>query len=422
MKNNKNSPAIVLDCDIRSQEGIIQSLGKRDIPIIALSSKKKCPVFKSKFVSDTIVTPDINQDAEEYINFLNNLNFRGVLVYSNDVSAVSLSRNREYLIQSGFLLNLPNAEILEKVFDKFTCFNLAQSMDIPFPKTQLINSPQEALEVWDNFNKPLILKGTRMAGGNYVKINNKEQLEEAYSIVKEKTKSKDYESRQSEIIIQEWLNYSMTDIWHCETVYNTNFQPMGFFPIKNIRTSFSEDGNFGSRLYAGEYAYSREVIESTRKLLSSINWNGFANVDYVYVPEQEKYYLLDVNPRLPGFSFYPSKAGYEMAWYYYSDLTSQTYSIPDKFHKSFYFESFRYPGDISDGINYIFKGYISTTSFIKSYLRAIFSKHQIIIEPIKLDDLRYTLTVQIDNIKMFIVKLFYYLKKLLKNRKHNSIK
>jgi len=412
--NDIKTPAIVLDCDLRSQEGIIQSLGKRDVPIVALSSMKTCPAFRSRFVHKRIVSPDINKDAQAYVDFLINLPLRGVIIYSNDVSAVILGRNLDKLRKSGYLLNLPKPDVLEEVFDKWQCFELSQSLDIPFPRSRIINSPQDGLKVWDEFDKPVIVKGTRLAGGNYVKISEKHELESAFQTVCDKTNSDEYGARESDVMLQEWLDYEVTDIWHCETVYDKKSQAMGFFTLKNIRTSFSEQGDFGSRLYAGEYMHSPEVVALTKKLLDTVGWQGFANIDYVYVPDREKYYLLDVNPRLPGFSYFPSQAGYEMAWYYYCDLIEKSYTIPHDFPKRYYFETLRYPGDVSDGIKYIVKGYLSWPLFINSYFKALFNGNQTIFEPVKLDDMPYTIATQVDNVKRFFTRALNFIQRKLK--------
>ena len=84
MKKSKNDtcmsnlPAIILDCDIRSQEGIIQPLGRKGVPIIALSSKLDCPAFHSKYVRQSIVSPELAKNESSYIKFLLQLPEKGV--------------------------------------------------------------------------------------------------------------------------------------------------------------------------------------------------------------------------------------------------------------------------------------------------------------------------------------------------------
>jgi len=161
---------------------------------------------------------------------------------------------------------------------------------------------------------------------------------------------------------------------------------LGFFPIRKIRTSFGQNGNFARRLYAGEYVESPPLVDLSCKLLSNVKWRGFAHLDCIYVEGEKKFYLTEVNPRLPGFSYYPSQAGYDMAYYYYADLVGLQYTHPCSYPKSIYFETFRYPGDISDGIYNIIKGNLAVGPFLRSYLRLFSPGIQKVVGPIKLDD------------------------------------
>ena len=385
-------PAIVLDANIRSQEGIIQSLGKHNVPVVAISSLHDCPAFHSKYVVESYISPRIEAEGDQYINFLITLPIKGVLIYSDDVNTVFLSRYQEKLIRAGFLVNMPAPDNLEKVFDKWTCSQVSNELGINFPKTSLVQSIIDAERVWDEFNKPVILKGTRLAGGEYEKIDSLDKLRGALETLKQKTESEDYRARNSKIILQEFLEYKMTDIWCCETVYNQNSIPMGHFTIRKIRPSFMGNGEFGSRMFAGEYIYSKELIEMTDKLLLSMQWKGFAHLDFVYQPRDKRFYLLEVNPRLPGFSFYPSAAGYKMALLYYLDLIGETpRNVSDKYPISVYFETFRSPGDVTANLYYMMKGWIRVWPYILSYLRLLQPGIIKVIEPIRLDDMGFTM-------------------------------
>ena len=181
-------------------------------------------------------------------------------------------------------------------------------------------------------------------------------------------------------------NTGMTDIWCCETVYDKGSHPIGFFPIKKIRTSFGKYGNFGSRLYAGEYVESNQLVNLTNTLLSHVMWKGFAHLDCLYILKENKFYLTEVNPRLPGFSYYPSKAGFDMAYYYYADLVGTKYNLPSRYPKSIYFETFLVPGDLVDGIYNMIKGRIAFWPFLRSYLKLFSFGIQKVVDPIKLDE------------------------------------
>jgi predicted ATP-grasp superfamily ATP-dependent carboligase len=408
------TPVIILDCEQRSQEGIIPSFGRKGIPVIAVSSDPFCPAFRSRYISKKIVLSHVSNGMEAYIESLENLPFRGVLVYSSDVSAIVISQYRDRLKSEGFLLNIPDLATVLRVFDKWDCYNYVRSLNIPVAKTQIVENVDDVEMCWDDFRKPIILKGTRLAGGSYQKFERKEEIKQNFEKVDAEVSSEFNRMRNSKIILQEWLEYGITDQWSCETVYDQKSNPMGFFTIKRIRSSLNEKGEYTSRLYAGEHKNSIELKDMTREILSSVNWKGFAHVEFLFVPEEKKYYLTEVNPRLPGYSYYPSQAGYEMGYYYYADLVGISHGNPSSFPKSVYFEALRYPGDISSGIVQMISGNIKILEFIKSYLR-LFERGTVkVIDPVKLDDPVFTLFSQLDNLKRFFKIVAKYIKKRIR--------
>jgi hypothetical protein len=197
-------------------------------------------------------------------------------------------------------------------------------------------------------------------------------------------------SLEPRLIAQEWLDYDMEDIWCVEAYYDRYGTGKGFFPIRKIRTVIYRGGTFGSRLYAGESFPNEKIVALTRKLLDGLEWKGLAHVDWVYSRHRSEYYLTEINPRLPGFSFFPSQAGFEMAYYYYADLTGGAIICHDV--KPFlYFESLRYPGDISSAISAIFRRQYSWKKLIKSYARIFTEGKPIIIDFFNISDIRMTM-------------------------------
>lgn len=403
-------PAIILDCDIRAQEGVIQPLGRHGIPIIAVSSKHDCPAFHSKYTVQSFISPRLDLDEELYVRFLMSLPQKGVLFYSNDLSAVVISKHQQKLKEGGFLLNIVGNLQLEEAFDKWRCYLLAQKLGIPMAKSKLITCIDDVYENWDFFQKPLILKGTRLAGGKYYKIKEKNQIQDAWQKIVATAGLEFFKARKSGIIMQEWHDYDMTDNWSCETVYDNECGPVGFFTVKRIRCSCNFDGTFSSRLYAGYYEYNQQLVDYTKIILNSLCWRGFAHVEYFYVPSKKQFFLTEINPRLPGYSYYPGSAGFNMAFYYYADLVSIKFSVAPP-PPSIYFQSFRYPGDIIDDCMPLFKGYVGFIPFVMSYLQLLMPGRVKIVDPIRLDDLAFTVNSLWYDMKKFFLRCFLYIKK-----------
>lgn len=400
---------LILDCHLRSQEGVIESLFLAGYKTVGLSWNSSCAGFSSKFLHEKILSPRLEDCTKTYVDFLLSLSFRGIVLISNDLSALTMARHKQELESAGFQLLIPTLTKLEAAFDKWQCFNSATKCGVKAPQSAFVSSLEEAMTVWPNLRKPVILKPTRLAGGNYIKLSTLHDLEVAW------TKVSSYNSEnpehESSVILQEWLSYGITDMWSCETVYDKNSQSVGFYSIQRIRSSLDRDtGNFTSRLFAGEYQKNPRLEAITKKLLDSLEWVGLAHVEYMYLAEDDEYYLAEINPRLPGYSYFPTTAGFELGRYYCDLAVDEVPNVPREFKPAVYFESFRYPGDLSEGIYHLLKRNLTWGVFLASYGRLFRRKTIKVIEPIRVSDLGFTWCSLKDAIKGFVKDVRVFVK------------
>jgi D-aspartate ligase len=385
-------PAIILDSNERSQEGIVQALGRRQIPIVALSKDKKCVAFRSRYVSEFRTSPDVRDAPESYIEFLLSLPVRGVLIYSHDISAVVISENQDRLRAAGYLLNISPHRVLLSLFDKWACYQQARSVDIPVAKTMLVECADDVHRVWSTLEKPVIVKPTRRAGGRYPRMYNESEAQLTFETLKGELVTGTGSDRDSHIVLQEWIDHRMDDLWCSETVRTEDGESLGVFSIRKIRANIFKDGAMGSRLLAGEHVPSDELRDLTERLLSSVGWRSFAHLDWILCRKRKRFYLCEVNPRLPGFSYFPGNAGFDMAFLYYADLTKTPFDRPERYPTSIYFEALRFPGDLSHGIYNVLRGELGFRSFVGSYMRLLTPGIVRIVDPIRIDDPIFTVT------------------------------
>lgn len=381
--------AILPNCDVRVMEGIIRSLGKRKIPIIGLSTKKNCSAFYSKYITKKMISPP-SRDENQFIEFLIKSVPKGVLFASDDHTAILFSEKREILDRKGFLINFPSKATLLMGFDKWLCYLQALKIGIPCAYTRLIENREDLDDMSRSMQYPFIIKATTLAGGNYIRVQRPEEVIQAFTQMESLILSKENRLLHPKLIAQEWLDYDMEDIWCVEAYYDRYGNARGFFPIKKIRTVMYRGGTYGSRLYAGESFPNEEIVSLTRKLLDGLEWKGFAHLDWVYCKKKNQYYLTEINPRLPGFSFFPSQAGFEMAYYYYADLTGESFNVPEV-KPVLYFETLRYPGDISSTLSAIWRKQYTFMKLIQSYVRIFTEKKPFVMDFFCKSDMKMTL-------------------------------
>jgi len=380
--------AILPNCNVRAMEGILSTLGVKGIPIVGLSSVPRCNAFHSQHLCAKMISPPSTQE-NEFIDYLIREVPRGVLFTSDDQTTLLFSKNSPLLKANGFRLNVPEFDNLRTGFDKWRCYLKAVSLGIPCAFTHKIETHADLDHVKTNMPYPFILKATTLAGGNYFKVHQNSEVDDAYQGILQTIARQQGTVLNPEIIAQDWLEYDMEDIWCLEAYYDKLGNARGFMPIRKIRTEIKRDGTYGSRLYAGVSGENAELTSLSRKLLDSLHWKGFAHLDWIYSKKRNKYYLTEINPRLPGFSFFPSHAGFDMASYYYFDLTNEDFVIPP-LKQTLYFEPLRYPGDISGTLSAILRRQYSLKKLISTYCRAIIGKSSVVMDFFDIKEPRMT--------------------------------
>jgi len=372
---NNQIPVIVLDCHIRAIEGVLYSFGRRKIPVIALSPEKDPPAFYSKYVSKKYVSPAV-QEEEKLLDFLINLEERGVLLYSDDAATAFTSKNAKKLKEAGFLINVPAYEKLMKGFDKAALAREAKKCGVPVIPTVEVKELNDLQSAWQELDKPIIVKPTRLAGGKFVLIKHQHEIEAAYHQMKSLVEDPRYLHLESGLIAQEYIEYGYDDIYCCESYYTRKNEPVGFLSIHKIRPNINQDGTSGGRLYAGETTRNPALEDFTKNILDTLEWNGLAHLDWLYSKKYDQYLLCEINPRLPGFSNLVTKVNFEMAYYYYADLADL--EMPSfAYSEALYFEALRMPGDLTGGIYSMIKGHITPASFFNSYLQIFKNKRKV---------------------------------------------
>ena len=202
------------------------------------------------------------------------------------------------------------------------------------------------------------------------------------------------QARRPRIVLQAWIDCAVDDIWCVETLYRRGGRPVGFLSLRKVRTNVNRDGTFGSRMYAGEAVSNPPLEALAEELLTHLGWQGFAHLDWMRSPADGRFYLTEINPRLPGFSTVLAKAGFDLAWLYYADLEGLPVE-PARPRRTLYFEPFRYPGDLSSAAATIARGQYSAWAFFASYARMLRGAHRVALEFFSWRDPGMTLAVML---------------------------
>ncbi len=218
----------------------------------------------ANFEDEKLIFPPIEEDTIiAFYNYLNceknNKNIKYLLPEKNNFV---LSRNKE-------LLNL-----------------FCEKNEIPCPKliskTNFNNN---------NFKFPIIVKPKEGSGSKgIIYIDNKQQLY-SYSIDFNKS------------LVQERLPNPKNvegGFYLCE-----NGKILSFYSHKRIRT-YPEKG--GVTVFS-EATNNEKIKLAGEKVIKQLNWNGLLMIEFIYDERDEKYKLIEINPRMWGSILLSEKCG-----------------------------------------------------------------------------------------------------------------
>ena len=136
-------------------------------------------------------------------------------IFSDFEKGYSSSWNKNYTIGSGQGSHVINsisctrdssfAKNIQR--DKWTTNQLFERLGLPIAKWQTLDSKSDIKKIWDQYEKPIVIKPTGLVGGHGVKvgINTIEEAEKAYEYAKESIEIKRRQPWQSKVMIQEQI-------------------------------------------------------------------------------------------------------------------------------------------------------------------------------------------------------------------------
>jgi len=105
-------------------------------------------------------------------------------------------------------------------------------------------------------------------------------------------------------MIQEYIPTANNKVYCFSALYQKG-KCKRIFIQKQIR---NVPANGGTCAFAESF-YNREIIENSQKLLDSLNWNGVANIEYKLDIRDNKFKLLEINPKFWASTEMSLKAG-----------------------------------------------------------------------------------------------------------------
>ncbi len=109
---------------------------------------------------------------------------------------------------TGSIASSKDAHMAQKIQkDKWTTNTVIQRLNLPVHKWQIITSKQELEDIWDEYDKPVVIKPTGLTAGKGVSvgIDTLDKAKEAFEYAKEKVQGEGRPSWQKKLMIEEQI-------------------------------------------------------------------------------------------------------------------------------------------------------------------------------------------------------------------------
>lgn len=307
--------AVVTDGRLRVAVTIIRSLGRMGVAAASaeargarnLGSLSRFASSRLDLPAGSLLHPTVN-DAETLIQASNG----GVIVPVFTPFVALLSRHKDRFGERAKFLVPPHAALAE-AHDKEACRTRAKKAGIPVPATRFPKEDgvdpkdSDSLRKWAaDLPFPVIVKyrsGEDMgisAQDRFAICRDADEVARVYPLM---------DAKQSDPIAQEYIE---GEDWGAAVLYDRDSGLAASFTYRSLR---QKPMLAGPTVYA-EAAAAPELIDYSCRLLSQMNWQGMAMLDFRR-DKRGRFHLLEVNPRFWGSMALADIAGVDFARAYY---------------------------------------------------------------------------------------------------------
>jgi D-aspartate ligase len=302
---------VVIGSDYRGL-AVVRSLGRRGIPVWVLSEGDDVLATKSRYTTRRL--PLEGKTDEERCEFLLGLADeyaldRWALFPTSDETAAMIGRQHGRL-GARFTLTTPRWEVLRWAYDKRLTYRLAQTLELPYPRTWSAASAAEAASL--EFDFPVIVKPAvkeslnRLTAAKAWRADTRQELVERFS---EAAKLLD----PDELLIQELIPGDGRTQFSYAALYDEG-RPLATVVARRTR---QYPADFGRASTYVETIAEPELGGLSQRLLGEISFTGLVEVEFKRDPRDGAFKLLDVNPRVWGWHSLCQRAGVDfpfLAW------------------------------------------------------------------------------------------------------------
>ena len=302
---------LITDAEALASLAIVRSLAKKNISVSCIGEKKSDICFSSLYVKEKIILLPYNENRDKYIasliQILKNRKY-DLLIPVTDASLTLISENYNKLCKYA-KISIPTNSVVKRILNKEEVLKKAKSLGIPVPKTFFIKNLKELKDFSEKTNYPLVIKPKfsrfwfkgELTKGEVDFIGNSKELISKY---------KKIDKKSPRPLVQEMLKGEERGVF----VFIHQGETKAIFAHKRLK---SLNKNGGVSVIRESIALDSELKDNSIKLLKALNWEGVAMVEFKKDLKDNKFKLMEINPRFWGSLQLAIESGVDFPYLYY---------------------------------------------------------------------------------------------------------
>lgn len=282
----------------------LRALARDRVECVVVSTEKDDIASKSRYCKKLVLVQSYVEEHDLHnLQVLAELGeqFRTkpALIYGEDVNMLFISRNRDVLSKHYRIL-MPPIGLAEKFVNKTDFQKLAESHDIPVPKTRFADSFEKLVAVSKEITYPAFVKPAYTMNWSF----DTPELKEKYKSYKFALRRYDSADEMLEwcrdlplgnggVLVQEFIEGTDREVFSFHGYFDERSRPLAYFVGRKIRTYPMHHGGSAFIETVDEPMVAKIGIEA----LQRVKFCGIVKIDMKRNPRDGSFKILEVNPR-----------------------------------------------------------------------------------------------------------------------------
>lgn len=330
MVKKKHGKVLVLGNDNRSFLTVIRSLGRAGLEVHVAWAPPRLAALKSRYLKRIHDLPRSSTDnnwKNPFIDLLKEERF-DLVVPCNDESIIPLQENRIFFEPYGKIYLLENS-VFDIFYDKRKTSNLAQSLNISFPREMEVSNATHIEKALSAFDPPVVIKP--------VSSHNKENITKRRKVIKafnpDEFRSELIKSlEEGPVVVQENFIGCGTGV---EILANEGEILTAF---QHLRVHEPLHG--GGSSYRKGIPLHQKLFQATAKIVKKVQYTGVGMFEYKWNRDTDEWILIEVNARFWGSLPLPVASGIDFPRFLYEMIVEGRKEFPREYKKNLYCRNF----------------------------------------------------------------------------------